>query len=62
MKDLLEYIKFQIMDKNVLLSNQIAGFFDDQCLWKESDQVLGFFFRNICPGKIASKTTTVGLG
>ena len=52
-----EYIKFQIMEKNVLLSNQIAGFFDDQCLWKESDQVLGFFFR-----KIASKTTTVGLG
>ena len=45
MKDLLEYIKFQIMDKNVLLSNQIAGFFDDQCLWKESDKFLGFLFR-----------------
>ena len=34
------------MDKNVLLSNQIAEFFDDQCLWKESDNVLGFLFRN----------------
>ena len=34
------------MDKNVLLSNQIAEFFDDQCLWKESDKVLGFLFRN----------------
>ena len=29
MKYLLEYINFQIMDKNVLLSNQIAEFFDD---------------------------------
>ena len=62
MKDLLEYIKFQIMDKNVLLSNQIAGFFDDQCRWKESDKVLGFLFRNSYPGKIPSKTATVGLG
>ena len=62
MKDLLEYIKFQIMGKNVLLSNQIAGFFDDQCLWKESGKVLGFFFRNSCPGKIESKTATIGFG
>ena len=32
MKDLLENIKFQIMDKIVLLSKQIVGFSDDQCL------------------------------
>ena len=32
MKYLLEYIKFQIKDKNVLLSKQIVGFSDDQCL------------------------------
>ena len=44
MKDLLEYIKCQIMDENVLLSNQIAGFLDDQCHWKESDKVFGFLF------------------
>ena len=50
------------MDKNVLLSNQIPGFFDDQCLWKESNKVLDFLFRNSYPGKIVSKTTTVGLG
>ena len=32
MKYLLEYIKFQIKDKNALLSKQIVGFSDDQCL------------------------------
>ena len=32
MKCLLEYMKFQIMDKNVLLSTQIVGFSDDQYL------------------------------
>ena len=26
------------------LSNQIAGFFDQQCLWKESIDILVFFF------------------
>ena len=45
MKDFLEYIKFQIMNEGVLLSNQIAGYFDDQCLWKKSDKVLGFFVK-----------------
>ena len=46
----------------MLLSDQIAGFFDDQCLWKESEKVLGFLFRNSYPGKIASKINTVDLG
>ena len=32
MKYLLEHINFQIMDKNKLLSKQIVGFSDDQCL------------------------------
>ena len=32
MKYLLEYMKFQIKDKNVLLSKQIVGFSDGQCL------------------------------
>ena len=41
MKDFLEHIKFQIMNEGVLLSNQIAGYFDDQC--QKSDKVLGFF-------------------
>ena len=53
MKDLLEYMKFAIYDDNVLLSNQIAGFFDDQCLWTESGKVLDFLFRNSYTGKIA---------
>ena len=50
------------MDENMLLSNQITGFIEDQCLRKEADKVLGFLSRNSYPGKIASKTTTVGLG
>ena len=50
------------MDENMLLSNPIAGFFDDQYLWKEKDTVLDLLFRNSYQGKIASKTTTVGLG
>ena len=34
------------MDENMLLSNPIAGFFDDQYLWKEKDTVLDLLFRN----------------
>ena len=47
MKDLLEYVKFTIYDDNVLLPNQIAGFFD------VSGKVLDFLFRNSYTGKIA---------
>ena len=50
------------MDENMFLSNPIAGFFDDQYLWKEKDTVLDLLFRNSYQGKIATKTTTVGLG
>ena len=43
------------MGDYVLLSS------DDQCLWKESDKILDFLFRNSYPGKLGSKNTTIGL-
>ena len=50
------------MGKNMLLSNQNSGFSDDQYISKDADKVLDFLFTNSYQRKIASMTTTVGLG
>ena len=55
------YLKFLIINLNVLLSNQIAGFFDYQLLWRETISVIDLLRRDICQRKIASKSTAVGL-
>ena len=47
-------------DQLCLLSNQIAGVFDHQYLWKESIAILVFLHGVIHQGKAASETITFG--
>ena len=49
-----------MIDQNVLLSNQIAGFFDHQYLWKETINALDFLHINSYQRKIVSQGTSVG--
>ena len=44
--------------QSVLLSNLIAGFFDYQCLWKETILVLELLHEDSNQGKVACKTNT----
>ena len=41
-----------------LLSNQISGFFDHQCLWKESINLLDFLHGDNHQRKVTSGTAT----
>ena len=50
-KPLTRYIEFQLIDQNNVLSNHIAGFFDDQYLWRESIIVLDFLHRDRHQGR-----------
>ena len=43
----------------MLSSNQIAGFFDHQCLWNETIIALDFLFKDSHQGKEMFKSTTV---
>ena len=44
----------------MLLPNQIAGFFNHQCLWKESISNSEFLHGGNHQGNLASETTTFG--
>ena len=44
----------------MLLSNQIARFFDHQYLWKESSDILDFVTGDIHYRKVVTVTTTFG--
>ena len=41
------------------LANQIVGFVNHQCLWKESINVFDFLHRYSSQGRVASKATVV---
>ena len=43
----------------MFLSNQIAGFFDHQYLWKESINILEFLHEGSQQGKISSETFSI---
>ena len=43
-----------------LLSNQIAGFFDPQCFWNLSSDILIFLHEDDHQVKITSETTAFG--
>ena len=57
---LIYYIFLEIINQNLLSSNQITGFFNHQYLWNEKVNLLGFLHKDSYEGKIISKTTTVG--
>ena len=57
----LEKFWFKTLKVEMLLSNQIAGFFDHQHFWKESINVLDFLHGGSHQGKIASEATPFGL-
>ena len=44
----------------MLSSNQIAGFFDSQYLWKDDMDIVDFFHEDIHTVEVASKTITFG--
>ena len=41
-------------------SNQILGFFDNQCFWKERIDISDFSHGDIYQGQVASEATTFG--